>query len=153
MKEFLHHLTRTWKAWLDNRYVRATLTAVRQLFITLLTTYLLLLLVEAVWPDSVARFLNLNYWLVAVIVTGVITVLSPKEAATAEKKALATGDIVTLVCLGIGGAVLIWYRSREIGWLAYIVAVAGGALIVLLSLLVWGRNRKEEREGEDSPDS
>jgi len=138
------------KTWSENRYFRVVVTSIQQLFITLLVTYLILLLIETIFSGSVSRYLNLNYWLIAVIVTGVITVLSRQESEKCEEKSLDTANIISMVCIGLIGAALIWYKTREIGWLSYLISLAGGILIVLLSILIWQKDGEEESEGENS---
>jgi len=128
-------------------------SSIQQLFITLLVTYLILLLIETISPGSVSRYLNLNYWLIAVIVSGVITIITRQESEKPIEKTISTGNIITLVCIGLIGAALIWYKTREIGWLSYLISLAGGILIVLLSILIWQKDGEEESEGENSPHS
>jgi len=141
------------KTWSENRFFRAIVASIQQLFITLLVTYLILLLIETIFPGSVSRYLNLNYWLIAVIITGVITVLSRQESEKPEEKSINTGNIITLVCIGLIGAALIWYKTREIGWLSYLISLVGGILIVLLSILIWQKDGEEESEEENNPHS
>lgn len=129
------------------------MSSIQQLFITLLVTYLILLLIETISPGSVSRYLNLNYWLIAVIVSGVITIITRQESEKPIEKTISTGNIITLVCIGLIGAALIWYKTREIGWLSYLISLAGGILIVLLSILIWQKDGEEESEGENSPHS
>jgi len=141
------------KTWSENRFFRALVASIQQLFIILLVTYLILLLIETIFPGSVSRYLNLNYWLIAVIITGVITVLSRQESEKPEEKSINTGNIITLVCIGLIGAALIWYKTREIGWLSYLISLVGGILIVLLSILIWQKDGEEESEEENNPHS
>ena len=144
------------KTWSENRFFRAIVASIQQLFIILLVTYLVLLLIETIFPESVSRYLNLNYWLIAVIITGVVTVLSRQESGTLkekDEKTINTGSIITFVCIGLIGAALIWYKTREIGWLSYLISLVGGTLIVLLSILIWQKDGEEESEGENSPHS
>ena len=149
----------SWKTWSENRYFRIAISFIQQLFVTLLITYLLILLVEAIFPDSVSRYLNLNYFLIAVVATGIIAVLTRQESRTDEEgRHITVVNIIVFVCIGLFGAALIWYQTREIGWFAYLVSLAGGILIILLSLLIWSRNEAEYNEegyidGEDSPDN
>ena len=70
-----------------------------------------------------------------------------------EAKPVTRYHIITFICLGLGGAALIWYKTQDIGWLTYIISPAGGGLIVLLSLLIWKKNNEGESEGEDIQDN
>ena len=153
MTNAVNRIKKCWKTWSENRFFRALVASIQQLFIILLVTYLVLLLIETIFAGSVSRYLNLNYWLIAVIVTGVVTVLSRYESEKPEEKTINTGNIITLVCIGLIGAALIWYKTREIGWLSYLISLAGGTLIVLLSILIWQKDGEEESEGENNPHS
>ena len=152
----INRIKKCLKTWSENRFFRAIVASIQQLFIILLVTYLVLLLIETIFPESVSRYLNLNYWLIAVIITGVVTVLSRRESGTLkekDEKTINTGSIITFVCIGLIGAALIWYKTREIGWLSYLISLVGGTLIVLLSILIWQKDGEEESEGENSPHS
>lgn len=151
MSNIISQIKYYWKRISENKYFRTIVASIQQLFVILLVTYLLLLLIEAFFTDSVSRYLNLNYWLIAVIVAGVITVLSRKESEKLKEKPLTRENIVAFVCIGIIGAALIWYKTREIGWLAYLISLAGGILMVLLSMLIWQKDGEEESEGENNP--
>jgi hypothetical protein len=144
------------KRWSENRYFKTTAASIQQLFMILLVTYLLLLMIETIFPESVIRYLNLDYWLIAVIVAGLVTIFTRPESKKTEdkdEKAFDSGNIFTLVCIGVIGAAIIWYKTREIGWFSYLVSIVGGILIVLLSALTMQKDGKEESEGENSPDS
>lgn len=153
MNNIVNRIKKYLKTWSENRSFRAIVSSIQQLFITLLVTYLILLLIETISPGSVSRYLNLNYWLIAVIVSGVITIITRQESEKPIEKTISTGNIITLVCIGLIGAALIWYKTREIGWLSYLISLAGGILIVLLSILIWQKDGEEESEGENSPHS
>jgi magnesium-transporting ATPase (P-type) len=147
----IKRIKKCFKTWSENKLFRAIVASIQQLFIILLVTYLVLLLIETIFAGSVSRYLNLNYWLIVVITTGVITILSRQESEKPKEKSINKGNIITLVCIGLIGAALIWYKTREIGWLSYLISLAGGILIVLLSLLIWQKDEEEESEGENSP--
>jgi hypothetical protein len=154
MTKIVNRIKNNFKTWSENSVFRAVVASTRQLFITLLVTYLLLLLIEAIFPMSVSRYLNLNYWLIAVIVTGIVTILTRHEIAQPEEtKPIAGGNIIMLICIGIIGGALIWYKTKEIGWISYLVSISGGALIVLLAILIWQKDGEEESEGKNNPDN
>jgi hypothetical protein len=149
--KFLQRFTSYLKSWPGNRHFRAAAALIQQLFITLLTTYLLLLLLENIFPESVSRFFNLNHLLTAVIACGIVTVLTLKDTRKdREEMPVTRSYIITFIGMGLGGAALIWYQTQEIGWPSYVVSLAGGGLIILLSLLIWKKDGEEESEGEDS---
>ena len=154
MRNAMNQINEFFKQWTEKKIFRTIVSSIQQLFTTLLITYLLLLLIETIFPASVSRYLDLNYWFIAVIVTGVITVLSRQESEKRElKRTIHKGNIVTFICTGVIGAALIWYKTRDVGWLSYLISLIGGILIILLSMLIWQNDGEEESEGENSPNS
>jgi len=107
----------------------------KALFEQLLVSYLLLLLIEEIWPKSVTPYLNMNILLILVIITGAIAVLTQKEEEKIISKPTRK-DYLLIGILGIAGAGIIFYKTKEIGWLSYIISAISGILIILLSCLV-----------------
>ena len=58
-------------------------------------------------------------------------VLKPKEPHK-----LKTSDVEFIIVLAAGGALLVWYKTQDLGVLSIIISVLTAAIIVLLSLLV-----------------
>ena len=133
---------------------RWILELVQALFPVLLTTYLFLILLETVFGGSVSSYINLNHLLIAVILAGVAAVLTaPPKAESAKGKRLTAKGIFMIICAGVAGAAIIWYKTQEIGWLSYVISAVSGGLIVLLSMLIWQGDEGGEGEGEDSQGS
>jgi len=107
----------------------------KALFEQLLVSYLLLLLIEEIWPKSVTPYLNMNILLILVIITGAIAVLTQKEEEKIISKPTRK-DYLLIGILGLAGAGIIFYKTKEIGWLSYIISAVSGILIILLSCLV-----------------
>ena len=138
----------------ENRYVKGALRVVRALFVILLITFLLLLLLNNIWGLSVSPYLNLNYLLLAVIVTGAVAVLSwPDRVEVEEMGRLGRRDTILAACSGLAGGIIVWHTVKGIGWFSYFASVMIGGLVLLLSVLVmterWPRRRggKEDSEG------
>ena len=112
-------------------------------FSMLLVTYLLLLLVETIWTDSVSTFLNLNYFLLILMISGAISVLT-REEEKIKKIILTKKDFIFIAALGIAGMLIIWYKIKDIGNFAYLVSIIAGVLIILISLLL---NEEDEKDG------
>jgi len=138
-------LAKLYRTGRESRYWKGAVKLVQQLFVTLLVTYLLLLLVETIWEKSVSAYLNLNYWLIVLIVVGVVAVLTGPERREEEGRRLGRRDIAIVICAGLTGAAIVWDKTKEIGWLSYVISVISSGLIVLLFMLVW----REKDEGED----
>lgn len=134
-----------------NKFLRWAIELNRQLFPMLLVVYLAPLLVEVVFKGRVSSYLNLNYLLIAVIVVGIIAILtSTPETQRVRQRHLTRRGIRIIIGAGILGATIVWYETKEIGWLSYIISVICGVLIALLSMLVWGGTAEEADEGENS---
>ncbi len=125
------------KEELQTEYFKKSIEIV---FSSLLTLYLLLLLIQQILPDAfkpVPIMTNLNYLLLAVIVFGVIHILLHKEEHGEKKAEKLTGsDYVLIIALSVAGGAIIWYKTQNIGRLSYLISIIGGALILLLSIMV-----------------
>ena len=107
---------------------------INHLFQTLLVTCLLLLLVEQIWQGTVSVYINLNYLLVIVVITGIIDVFSEKPVLFKEKP--TTKDYLFVFALGIIGFAIIKYKTHQLGNLSWIISLVAGILIILLSIMV-----------------
>jgi hypothetical protein len=74
------------------------------------------------------------------------SVLTRSESVRAKKGHIGRRDIMIAGCAGLAGTAIVWYKTKEIGWLSYVISVISGGLIVLLFMLVW-REPDEEVEG------
>lgn len=126
-----------------NKRVMQFLDFNHELFITLLITFLLLLLAETVWEGSVSAYMNINYLLIIVIASGAISVITRKEEEKVEKVELKKKDYLYIGILGIAGSLIVWYKIQDIGGLAYLISIVAGVLIILLSLLLFKEDEKD----------
>jgi hypothetical protein len=107
------------------------------IFLFLLAVYLLLFLAETIWEESVSSVLNLNYLLIAVIAFGIPAVLTARKKGYKQvQKHIGVSDILIVICAGAAGAVIVWYKTKDIGWPSVIMSIISCALIVILSLLI-----------------
>ena len=108
---------------------------INHLFQTLLITYLILLLIEEIWKGIISNYLNLNYLLIIVIITGILDVFSEhkENIIKEEPKPL---DYLFVFALGIIGFVIIKLKTVDLGWLSWVISIIAGILIILLSLLI-----------------
>ncbi len=107
---------------------------VNHIFQILLVTYLILLLIEQIWPGVVSVYLNLNYLLVIVIISGILDVFS--EHPIRAKEIIKKRDYFFIIVLGIVGFAIIKYKTSALDWLSWVISIIAGILIILLSLLV-----------------
>jgi hypothetical protein len=106
---------------------------VSHIFQTFLVTYLILLLTEQIWTGFVSTYLNLNYLLAIVILSGIIDVFAEHK----PKKQITTKlDYYLIYSLGIIGTIIIKFKTTELGWLSWVISIIAGILIILLSLLI-----------------
>ena len=137
-----------------NKYYQAIVTFLRYLFLPVLGVYLLLLLIDVIFPNSISRYINLDYWLIPVIFTGIVAVLTGfKNDRSTEQSSPIKSNIVTIICCGIVGAVIVWYQSRDVGWLTYVISPVSGIVIVLLTLVIWQNPEGEKGEDNNNPDN
>lgn len=108
------------------------------LFQSFLITYLILFLIEQVWIGSVSFYLNLNYFLMIIIVLGILHIFSEHKKQKSEK--IRVRDYVFISILGILGLIIIKIKTADLGWLSWIISIIAGILIVLLSVLVLGED-------------
>lgn len=84
-----------------------------------------------------------------VIISGILNMFYEKKTNEYEleknrhKLQITKKDWVFMFGLGILGAFLIFYKTKELGWLSYIIS---GILIILISVLVLGENDEESEK-------
>ncbi len=118
----------------------------RDPFLSLLTLYLVLLLLDTFWDGKVNSALNLNYLLVFVIATGILSMLKRKDIKEPVKSEPVTkSDYIFIAAMSILGAFLVWYKIQNLGTIAYVVSFLAGLLIFLLSVVIL----EEDEDGSD----
>jgi hypothetical protein len=121
---------------------------INYLFQTLLITYLVLLLIEQIWPGIVSTYFRLNYLLIIVIIAGVLDVFSLHEIKPDEK--IRKRDYIFIIALGILGFAIIKYKTTALGWLSWIISIIAGILIILLSILVISESDEDDKNDDDA---
>lgn len=139
---------------IPNERIRKLIEFNHELFTTLLVTYLVLLLIEMIWPASVTAYLNLNYLLGIVIATGVATAIFNEEPNEEPKPKLEfsiengnitlSKDLIFIAIFSIGGTGIIYYKTREIGKISIAISILGGFLIAMTSILILVEDEEEE---------
>ena len=110
--------------------------SINSTFQILLTIFLLLLLFQEFF--SIPKWININYFLIIVIIFGVITVITNNETETekVQPAIITKKDYVLIAISGIVGAIIVWYKIRDIGWVSYLIGCMSGLLIITLSILM-----------------
>ena len=130
-------------------FLRALGEFFQYIFVIFLVTYLMLLLVDIIWEDSASSVLNLNYLLIAVIVLGIPAVLTARSRKNERaREPIGVKDAVIIGCAANAGLVIVWIKTRDIGWPSYLIAIVSCILIIILSVLIL----KGDDEGEDKKD-
>jgi len=119
---------------------------VNHVFQTLLVAYLVLLLAEQIWTGSVLAYLNLNYFLIIVIIVGVLDVFAEHEI---KKQKVRKKDYFFVIVLGVLGFIIIKYKTAELGWISWMISTIAGILIILLSTLVLEEDEEKHKVTKD----
>jgi len=121
----------------------------RDPFASLLTLYLIFVLIDTIWDGKISKSINLNYFLIFVIATGVLSFIR-KDYVKKETiiEPITKSDYLFIGALSIVGSLIVWYKLQKIGTLSYIISILTGVLIFLLSVLVLEEEeeKKDERE-------
>jgi hypothetical protein len=111
-------------------------------FQTLLFLFLLTLLVQQFFPIEVNSRININWFMIAVIVIGAMSIIFPPDKEFRREKESNWKDYLLIIILGIVGGALIWIKLQSLGWISYVISVLGGLIILFLSWLII--NEKED---------
>ncbi|MBO8183458.1 MAG: hypothetical protein H0Z28_11830 [Archaeoglobus sp.] len=122
-------------------------------FASLLTLYLIFILIDTIWDGKVSKSINLNYFLIFVIATGILSFIK-KDYAKKETiiEPITKSDYFFIGALSVIGSLIVWYKLRNIGTLSYIISILAGILIFLLSVLVLEEEGEEKEGGETADD-
>jgi len=103
-------------------------------------------LIENFKNGFITHYFNLNILLITVIISGVITVSLKREEDEKEIKKIKKRDYVFIIILGVVAAGVIYYRTKEIGILSYVISVISGIIIILLSILFLTKSEQLTKE-------
>ncbi len=114
-------------------------------FQTLLFLFLITLLLKEFYPNQVSAYMNINWFMVVVIIFGALSILFPvpNNHPHIEKQSNAK-DLILIIFLGILGAIIIFLKIKTLGWIGYVISILGGLIIILLSWLIL--TEKDSRE-------
>jgi hypothetical protein len=128
---------------------------ISELFNVSLVTYLILLLLETLSKGFVSDFFNLNILLGIVLISGIIMVspLAEKRnlgmwdlvdrrmdlllAKIKFKKAITENDFYFAILVSVGGGVLVYFKTQELGNLSILIGIITMVIIALLSYLIF----------------
>ncbi len=108
-------------------------------FQTALVSYLGYFLIENIKPGFVTGYMDLNWWLWAAIVTGVVSAIWPYVVPEAQmpKTKPVWRDYFWITLLALGTVAVMWYKLESLGTIGKVIAGLSGAVVFSMSLLVW----------------
>jgi hypothetical protein len=117
------------------------------LFPYLLIFYLVLFLLEYLFPGFVSNTFDLNYLLIPIIISGFFSAFAPEkkqEAAPATKS-----DYALIVSLNIIAFMVLFYKTADQGTSGIIISLAGAVLIGFMSVIILKPDIEPEEEKEE----
>jgi len=125
---------------LTREYIREVINSLFQICLVIF----LLLLLASQFRSEIKEYININYFLVIVIILGIYVFLrSEKEE---KKTVIKKSDYYFIFLCGVVGCLVVWYKIKNLGILSYIISFLSGILIITLSFLLL----KEEKAPEVS---
>lgn len=113
----------------------ATLIIIRDLFIVLFVLFIIFSFLELLKPQIVFNYLDLNLYILILIILGSITALyGPLKE---QQVNLKFSDYKTILLLSILIGLFIIYASRGIGYLSILVGLASFIMCFFLILLIF----------------
>ncbi len=109
---------------------------VSYVFQALLILFLITLLAQQFYPEFINSIVNVNWFMIIVIISGAISILFPHQQSLEIKKPINWKDIIFILILGILGGIIIFLKLKTAGWISYVISSLGGLIIILLSWLV-----------------
>lgn len=121
-----------------------------ELFSISLLTYLVLYLLEDFFAGFVTSVLPLNTVMGVAVVSGIITAaisgdvkeMSPHDAKLQKK--IRFRDIAFIVGIGIVAAFLVYYKLRNFGSFAFLIAPLSGMIVILMSFMLLTQEEENE---------
>ena len=132
-------------------------------FQTLLFLFLITLLLKEFYPGQVSAYINVNWFMIVVIIFGALSILFPVSSIeNSEKRILINRivhnlnnnlheekqpnikDLILIIFLAILGTFIIFLKIKTLGWIGYVIAILGGLIIILLSWLILTEKENQE---------
>jgi peptidoglycan/LPS O-acetylase OafA/YrhL len=126
---------------LKNLIAKSISPYVNSSFQALLLAFLLLLLINEFYK---VKFINMTIMLIIVVVFGIISILLPSEPEKKHAKRTIYDDVLVYI-IGIIGGVIVFLKTREMGWLSYVIAVVTFLLVVLLGSIIYDESEDKAK--------
>jgi hypothetical protein len=105
------------------------------LFPFALVLYLVLFLLENVFPGFVSNIFDVNYFLIPVLFLGFLAAFANKNEDENEKKA-TRWDFMLIAGLVALSFVILLYKTTDLGWMGFFISLISSFLIALVSLII-----------------
>ena len=127
----------TFVLYLPNRKPKLKEEEFRKNFLNIAFQFILVLfLISLLVREFISiEFVNMNYFMITVLIFGILTIIFPAKTEK-QKEKVKKRDYFLILFFGILGSLLIWYKTQDIGYLSYVISIISGVLIILLSILV-----------------
>ena len=112
-----------------------------------LVSYLFFYLVETLTPGFITRSYNLNYHLAFVIIIALVNFVvfsEEKDKDEETDEGTKIRDYIFSIVLGIAASLVIYYRLSELGPVSYLISIFSGLLLILTSILLLRKEKKNE---------
>ncbi len=118
-----------------------------ELFQISFATYLILLLLENIQKGFVNNFFNLNILLGVIVTGGMLKVVTGKKTMHIILDKIHENDWLYILALSIGGGMLVYVKTLELGTVSTIISFSAAIIILLLSYLIFSESMNKHRAG------
>ncbi len=109
---------------------------IQDLFLAFLVLFLIFSLLELLKPRIITNYINLNIFLLLLILLGVIAILfQPEEKKEIKKLNFLDYSTIILFCVLVG--VLIFYLIRAVGILSILIGIASAIISCFFIILIY----------------
>jgi hypothetical protein len=105
-------------------------------FQALLFVFLITLLLQQFYPNQVKSYVNINWFMIIVIIFGAVSIIFPPQPVIKKEKPANWKHFSFIGLLGILGGIIIFLKIKNLGWIGYVISILGGLIIIFLSYLV-----------------
>lgn len=125
--------------------LQSVLSHTPDLFSYTLLAYLVLFLLENVFPGFVSNTFDPNLLLIPVVILGIASAFAPEKKKKNEPPTLK--DLITVVIMTVLSGVIIYYKTKELGATALVISIVGALLVLLVATaLLFAPEEKEKAE-------
>ena len=118
-------------------------TVINWLFQITLIIYLTLLIIN----EFVKLKYGLNTTLIIVLVFATLTIIYPTKEKK-EKEKFGLKEKILIIILSIVGSILVYLKTKDLGWLSYLISIITGLLIYLVGYLIYEDEETKEEKTE-----